>query len=98
VVHLIEDPGFVQSVFADAMLVYWLCEDAQAEWQAEASVMAAALGQSGVWAFDSARLSFGRSAQVLCWNTTNGWTSEAFATILAALTATVSTPPLKVEE
>lgn len=98
VTHLIEDPGFVQSVFAHAMLVYWLCEDAQADWQADASVMAAALGQSGTLAFDPARLSFGRSAKLMCWNTTNGWTSEAFATILAALTATVSTPPLRVEE
>jgi adenylate cyclase len=98
VVHLVEDPGFVQSVFADAMLVYWLCEDAGADWQADASVMAAALGQSGTFAFDPARLSFGRAAKVLCWNTTNGWTPDAFATILAALTATVSTPPLRVEE
>ncbi len=98
VVHLIEDPGFVQSVFADAMLVYWLCEDAGADWQADASGMASALGQSGHFTFDPARLSFGRADKLLCWNTTNGWTSEAFATILAALTATVSTLPLRVEE
>ncbi len=98
VVHLIEDPGFVQSVFADAMLVYWLCEDAQANWQADASVMASALGQSGALTFDPQRLRFGRAAQLLCWNTTNGWTPEAFATILAALTATVPTRPLRVEE
>ncbi len=96
--HLIEDPGWVQSVFADAMLVYWLCEDAGADWQADASVMVAAMGQPGVLSFDSARLCFGRADKLLCWNTTNGWTSEAFATILAALTATVPTRPLRVEE
>ncbi len=98
VVHLIEDPGFIQSVFADAMLVYWLCEDADANWQADAEVMTAVLGQSGALTFDSQRLRFGRAAKLLCWNTTNGWTSEAFATILAALTATVPTRPLRVEE
>ena len=98
VTHLVEDPGWVQNVFADAMLVYWLCEDAGTDWQADASVMVAAMGQPGVLSFDPARLCFGRAAKLLCWNTTNGWTSEAFATILAALTATVPTRPLRVEE
>ena len=98
VVHLIEDPGFVQSVFADAMLVYWLCEDAQADWQADASRMVDALRQSDALTFDPARLCFGQAAQVLRWQTPNGWTPLAFATILAALTATVSTHTLGVEE
>jgi adenylate cyclase len=90
VAHLVEEPGFVQSVLADAMLVYWLCEHSEADWQADASVMEAALGQPGAVVANPARLRFGQAHTVLEWNTTNGWTGAAFATILAAMAASVA--------
>jgi hypothetical protein len=91
IANLIEDPGFVQSVFADTMLVYWLCEDTQADWQADASVIEAALSHARAQDVQRGRLRFARKDSVICWETTNGWTSDAFGTILAAMAATATT-------
>jgi adenylate cyclase len=93
IANLIEDPGFVQSVFADTMLVYWLCEDAQADWQADAAVIEASLSQGRSQDRQRGRLRFARRHSVICWETTNEWTSAAFGTILAALADTATTSP-----
>jgi adenylate cyclase len=91
IANLVEDPGFVQSVFADTMLVYWLCEDTQADWQADASVIEVALSQARVQDVQRGRLRFARKDSFICWENTNGWTSDAFGTILAAMAATATT-------
>ncbi|MGL4408649.1 MAG: CHASE2 domain-containing protein, partial [Zoogloea sp.] len=69
IVHLVEDPGFINTVFQDTMLVYWLLEDPAAPWQAEAAQLVADLGSSppgqrGQWA---RRLRVAQEAQSLGW-------------------------------
>lgn len=93
IANLIEDPGFVQSVFADTMLVYWLCEDADADWRGDAAVIEGALSRTHADDLQRGRLRFARRDAVICWQTTNGWTSAAFATILASM-ADTATPSL----
>lgn len=92
IANLIEDPGFVQSVFADIMLVYWLCEDTGADWRSDAAVIEASLSLGRARDLLHGRLRFASRDSVICWETTNGWTSPAFGTILAAMadTATLS--------
>jgi adenylate cyclase len=97
IANLIEDPGFVQSVFADLMLVYWLCEEADADWRADAAVIEASLAQGRAQDLQRGRLRFARRDSVICWQTTNGWTPAAFGTILAAMAAT-ATPSLSQEK
>jgi hypothetical protein len=86
--NLIEDPGLVQSVFADSMLVYWLCEDLDANWQADAAQLTRALRESQPEATAQGRLLFASSHAIIGWETTAQWTQRAFATILAALQGT----------
>lgn len=90
IIDLVEDPGFVQKVFADAMLVYWLLDDEHDNWQEDAAMIERELSASRVNDFTSGRLRFARRHQLICWETTNGWTASAFATILAAMNDTVS--------
>jgi hypothetical protein len=92
IANLIEDPGFVQSVFSDIMLVYWLCEDTDADWRADAAVIEASLSGGRAQDLQRGRLRFARRESVICWETTNGWTSAAFGTILAAM-ADLAIPP-----
>jgi len=87
--ELVEDPGFVQRVCADTMLVYWLLDDVHADWQSDADRMEAALRQSGAHAAMAGRLRVVRRSVVLRWDRPNGWTAPAFATILAAMQETV---------
>jgi CHASE2 domain-containing sensor protein len=89
IVDLIEDPGFVQKVFADVMLVYWLLEDVQTDWQQDADLIETGLGARRGADLASGRLHFARRQAVLAWQTPHGWTAPAFATILAALNDTV---------
>jgi CHASE2 domain-containing sensor protein len=90
IVDLVEDPGFVQKVFADAMLVYWLLDDPKDNWQEDAAMIERGLTAARAADLDSGRLRFARRQQLMRWETTNGWTARAFATILAALNDTVS--------
>jgi hypothetical protein len=85
----VEDPGFVQKVFADVMLVYWLLEDVQTDWQQDADLIETGLGARRAADLASGRLHFARRQAVLAWQTPHGWTAPAFATILAALNDTV---------
>lgn len=91
--ELVEDPGFVQRVCADTLLVYWLLEDAHADWQTDADRLEAALRQACGGADTAARLRLVRRSQVLRWERPNGWTAPAFATIMAALHETVQPAP-----
>lgn len=93
VANLIEDPGLVQCVFADIMLVYWLCEDTNADWRSDAARIEASLSRGRAQYLDRGRLRFARRDSVICWQTTHGWTSAAFGTILAAM-ADTATPPI----
>lgn len=88
IVDLVEDPGFVQKVFADAVLVYWLLEDEQAHWQEDADMIEAGLARAHAADLASGRLRLARRHAVLHWETPNGWTASAFATILAAMSDT----------
>jgi CHASE2 domain-containing sensor protein len=90
IVHLVEDPGFVRKVFADAMLVYWLFEDRQAHWQEDADMIEAGLAAARADEFASGQLRLARRQSVLHWDTPNGWTVGAYATILAAMQDTAS--------
>ncbi len=94
IVDLVEDPGFVQAVFSDVMLVYWLLEDVQAPWAEDADRIEAGLRTPREAAIAAARLHFAREHAVIRWETTQGWTAPAFATILAAMyrTAPVTVP------
>lgn len=90
IIDLVEDPGFVQKVFSDAMLVYWLLEDESDDWTEDALSIERELSAVRVNDVTSGRLRFARRQELICWETTNGWTASAFATILAAMNDTVS--------
>ncbi len=90
IVDLVEDPGFVQRVFSDVMLVYWLLEDEADDWAEDAALIERELSATRVNDVTSGRLRFARRQELICWETTNGWTASAFATILAAMNDTVS--------
>lgn len=85
ITNLVEDPGFVQSVFADVMLVYWLTPDLQAPWAAEAQALREALQAACASEASAGRLHFAQASQTLHWQAAHGWTAPAFATILNAL-------------
>jgi CHASE2 domain-containing sensor protein len=87
ITHLIEDPGFVQSVFADVMLVYWLLEDTQADWVADAGMIESTLLGSRSNALQK-RFIFARRAELIQWKTANEWTTASLKTILSALSDT----------
>jgi adenylate cyclase len=89
ITHLIDDPGFVQSVFSDAMLVYWLLEDTHADWQSDAQMMEQALRGFRLKSMEG-RFLFAQRSSEIHWNTTNGWTTESLKTILSALLDTTS--------
>jgi hypothetical protein len=83
--QLIEDPGFVQSVFGDVMLIYWLTPDVQAPWQMDAQAMQAAINRAFVADAQLGRLHFAQASRTIHWERSHGWTGPAFATILEAL-------------
>lgn len=90
IVDLIEDPGFVQKVFSDVMLVYWLLEDSADNWQEDAVMIEQGLMLTRAQDVAGGHLRFARRHALIRWETTNGWTASAFATILAAMNDTVS--------
>jgi len=90
IVDLIEDPGFVQKVFSDVMLVYWLLEDPADNWQEDAVMIEQGLMHTRAQDVAAGHLRFARRHALIRWETTNGWTASAFATILAAMNDTVS--------
>lgn len=90
IVDLIEDPGFVQKVFSDVMLVYWLLEDPADNWQEDAVMIEQGLMLHRAADVASDHLRFARRHELIRWETTNGWTASAFTTILAAMNDTVS--------
>jgi len=85
ITHLIEDPGFIQRVFADVMLVYWLLEDTQADWEADARAIENALGKIRTQQSQSGRLKFSRRSAQLRWSTLNGWSGASLDIILSAI-------------
>ncbi|MGI9132985.1 MAG: CHASE2 domain-containing protein, partial [Rhodoferax sp.] len=89
VAQLVEDPGFVQAVFADWMLVYWLQEDATDRWTSDAERIEQTIGAAHAAALARGRLRFARTARMVHWSQAGGWTAPAFATILGALEATL---------
>jgi CHASE2 domain-containing sensor protein len=91
--RLIEDPGLVQEVFADTMLVYWLAENPEADWQADASRIESILRGARPRQHWDRRLVFARHASLISWQTTEQWKAAAASTILAALTATLTPLP-----
>lgn len=90
IVDLIEDPGFVQKVFSDVMLVYWLLEDPADNWQEDAAMIEQGLMLTRAADVVDGHLRFARRQELIRWETTNGWTASAFTTILAAMNDTVS--------
>lgn len=88
VCRLIDEPGLVHEVFADAMLVYWLAEDPTVDWAADADRIEAALRRARPRQRWNQRLVCARHAARLSWQTTEQWRSAAASTILAALNAT----------
>ncbi|MDP1733490.1 MAG: CHASE2 domain-containing protein [Sulfuritalea sp.] len=88
--RLIDDPGFVQDVFADAMLVYWLAESPDTDWRADADRIEAALRRARPKQHWDRRLICSRHSANLTWQTTEEWKAAAASTILAALTATLT--------
>jgi hypothetical protein len=92
--RLIEDPGLVQDIFADSMLVYWLLESVDTDWHADAARIEAALRRARPKQHWDRRLICSRHSATLTWQSTEEWKAAAASTILAALTATL-TPPLE---
>lgn len=86
--RLIEEPGVVHEVFSDAMLVYWLAEDPDTPWAADADRIEAALRRARPRQRWAQRLVCARHAAQLSWKTTQQWHAAAASTILAALNAT----------
>lgn len=91
--RLIEDPGVVQRVFADTMLVYWLADDAAADWQTDAERIEAALRRARPKHNWQQRLVAARRFALLAGQSTEQWQAAAASTILAALSATRAAPP-----
>lgn len=89
IAHLIEEPGFVQGVFADTMMVYWLLEGADGAadeaWPDEADAIEAALLDAGNRRGWRARLVFFRAAGRLEWDHGGNWKTPARQIILRAL-------------
>ena len=95
--RLIEDPGLVQDIFADSMLVYWLLESVDTDWHADAARIEAALRRARPKQHWDRRLICSRHSATLTWQSTEEWKAAAASTILAALTATL-TPPLETSQ
>jgi adenylate cyclase len=93
ITDLIEDPGFVQTVFSDVMLVYWLHEDAATRWQDDADLIERELSLNREAELAAGRLRFARQQQRITWDTAHGWTAPALATILQAMHGTVDALP-----
>ena len=91
--RLVEDPGFVQEVFAETMLVYWLLEDTDADWRADAARIESALRRARPKQRWDQRLVSANHSAVLTWQTTEEWKAAAASIILAALTATLTPSP-----
>jgi adenylate cyclase len=89
ITHMIEDPGFIQSVFSDSMLVYWLLEDATSDWESDASMVQNTLQMAS---FQSAqdRFRFAKNATIIEWTQRNEWTNAGLKTILSALLETTT--------
>jgi adenylate cyclase len=85
ITHLIEDQGFIQRVFSDVMLVYWLLEDNQADWETDAVKLENALGKIRSKLLASGRLRFSRRSATIEWNAPNGWTGASLDIILSAI-------------
>lgn len=85
IIDLVEDPGFIRKIFSDVVLVYWLLDDVDAAWERDAEAIEARLTVARARDMAGGRLCFSRSARVITWETTHGWTAPAFATILDAL-------------
>lgn len=91
--RLIDDPGFVQDLFADIMLVYWLAEDPATHWEVDARRIEEALRGARPGQHWKQRLICAQHASVISWKTTEEWKAAAASTILVALNATVTPPP-----
>jgi CHASE2 domain-containing sensor protein len=91
--RLIEDPGFVQDLFADTMLVYWLADGPGDDWQADADRIEAALRSARPKQHWNRRIGCARHSAMLTWQSTEEWKAAAASTILAALSATFTPPP-----
>ncbi len=85
ITHLIEDPGFIQRVFSDVVLVYWLLDDTQADWESDARAIENALGKTRTQQLESGRLRFSRHCGQLQWSTPNGWAGASLDIVLSAI-------------
>jgi len=90
IADLVEDPGFVQKVFGDVMLVYWLLDAPNDDWQKEAAEIEQRLSIRRAADQASGRLRFARRQEHVRWDRKHGWTAPAFATILAAMNDTIA--------
>lgn len=93
IANLVEDPGFVKRVFADVLLVYWLSEDVEMDWRADADLIESGLRNVQGLGAAAQRLRFARHEEVIAWESADGWTRPAFATILAAISGTLVPAP-----
>jgi len=92
IANLVEDPGFVNTVFADSMLVYWLAEDTAADWTAEAEMIELTLRRARPKQGWDKRLKFARRAAIMSWTTRQEWKVSALRTVLATLTELAAEP------
>jgi hypothetical protein len=89
IVDLVGDPGFVNSVFSDVMLVYWLIpQDSALDWQSDVDIIQRVVAQGRQQELLGGRLRIAQQARDITWSRVNGWTEAVFASILDVMRAT----------
>jgi hypothetical protein len=73
--------------------VYWLLEDTDADWRADAARIESALRRARPKQHWNQRLVCADHGAAVTWQTTEEWKAAAASIILAALTATLTPSP-----
>jgi hypothetical protein len=85
IANLVEDPGFVQRIFSDVMLVYWLLDNLHADWEADSAKIESGLAARRAARYQKGLLRFARQGACVQWEAKNGWTTASQEIILLAL-------------
>jgi CHASE2 domain-containing sensor protein len=98
IANLVEDPGFVQRIFSDVMLVYWLLDDLQADWESDSAKIESGLAARRSAKFQTGLLRFARQGARVRWESPNDWVQASQETVLLALQKVASNVQGKPDE
>ena len=95
IAHLVEDPGLVQSMFADTMLVYWLLEDMQSDWASDATAIQSGLRGAYAGSVQATEIGFGLACGEIAWSAPRGWANPGKEIIVSAIVRSIARRPAK---